>query len=75
MAAAQEQEMKALTQQMRAKVVEAEAEVPAALAEALRVGKLGVIDYYQLQNLQADTQMRENIGGPAPKSESGSDRK
>jgi uncharacterized protein YqfA (UPF0365 family) len=63
MAIAQEQEMKALVGQMRAKVIEAEAEVPKALADALREGRLGVIDYYQLQNLQADTRMRESISG------------
>jgi len=62
LAIAREQEMKAYTQEMRAKVVEAEAEVPRALAQALREGKLGVIDYYSLQNLQADTQMRKRLG-------------
>lgn len=61
MAVAKEQEMKASVQEMRAKVVEAEAEVPKAFADALRNGKLGVMDYYQLQNVQADTQMRESI--------------
>ncbi|WP_425415772.1 flotillin-like protein FloA [Orenia metallireducens] len=61
MAVAQEQEMKARVQEMRAKVVEAEAEVPKAMAEALRSGKIGVMDYMNLQNLKADTQMRENI--------------
>jgi uncharacterized protein YqfA (UPF0365 family) len=61
MAVAREQEMKALTQEMRAKVVEAEAEIPKAIAEALRQGKLGVFDYYQLKNIQADTTMRESI--------------
>lgn len=61
MAVAREQEMKALVQEMRAKVVEAEAEVPRAMAEALRSGKMGVMDYYGMQNLQADTQMRESI--------------
>lgn len=50
-------------QEMRAYVVEAEAEVPKALAQALREGKLGVMDYYELQNLKADTDMRETIGG------------
>ena len=58
LAIAREQEMKAYTQEMRAKVVEAEAEIPKALAYALREGKLGVLDYYSLQNLQADTRMR-----------------
>ncbi|MGE5676423.1 MAG: flotillin-like protein FloA [Pseudomonadota bacterium] len=61
MAVAKEQEMKAAVQEMRAKVVEAEAEVPKAFADALRTGKLGVMDYYQLQNVQADTQMRDAI--------------
>ncbi len=69
MAIAKEQEMIALVQQMRSKVVEAEAEVPKAVADALREGKLGVIDYYQLQNLQSDTKMRESIGTP-PRPES-----
>lgn len=62
-AQAREQEMKASVQEMRAHVVEAEAEVPKALADALREGKLGVMDYYNMQNIMADTQMRENIGG------------
>lgn len=61
MAVAKEQEMKASVQEMRAKVVEAEAEVPKALAEALKTGKMGVMDYYNLQNIQADTQMRDSI--------------
>jgi uncharacterized protein YqfA (UPF0365 family) len=61
MAVALEQEMKATVQEMRAKVVEAESEVPRALATALKEGKLGVLDYYQLQNILADTQMREGF--------------
>ena len=61
MAVAGEQEMKAKTQEMRAKVVEAEAEVPMAMAQALRDGKLGVMDYYNLQNVISDTKMREAI--------------
>ncbi len=61
MAVAKEQEMKAYTQEMEAKVVEAQSEVPHAFAEALRNGKLGVVDYYKLKNLQADTEMRESI--------------
>ncbi|MDD3655854.1 MAG: flotillin-like protein FloA [Atribacterota bacterium] len=61
MAVAREQEMKAAVQEMRAKVVEAEAEVPKALAQALREGKLGVMDYYNMQNIQSDTQMRGTI--------------
>ena len=63
MAIATEQEMKAHTQEMRAKVVEAEAEVPRALAEAFRSGRLGIMDYYQMQNIQADTAMRMAISG------------
>ena len=54
--------MKAKVQEMRAKVVEAEAQVPQAIAVALREGKLGVLDFYQLENIKADTKMRENIG-------------
>ncbi len=61
MAVAKEQEMKAAVQEMRAKVVEAEAEVPKAMAAALREGKLGVLDYYNMRNIIADTQMRESI--------------
>ena len=63
MAVAHEQEMKASVQEMRAKVVEAEAEVPRAMAAALRDGKLGVMDYYNMQNVQSDTRMREAIAG------------
>ena len=65
MAVAQEQEMKAKVQEMRALVVQSEAEVPHAMAEALRSGKLGVMDYYQMQNTIADTSMRESIGKAA----------
>jgi uncharacterized protein YqfA (UPF0365 family) len=61
MAVAREQEMKASVQEMRAKVVDAEAEVPLALASALKEGRLGVMDYYNLQNVIADTRMRDNI--------------
>jgi len=61
MAIAQEQEMKARVQEMRAKVVEAEAEVPKAIAEAFRSGRLGVMDYYSLKNIQSDTEMRTSI--------------
>ncbi len=69
MAVAHEQEMKASVQEMRAKVVEAEAQVPLAMAEALKSGKLGVMDYYQMQNTIADTEMRNGIAqaaAPAP---------
>ena len=70
-AVAREQEMRAAVQEQRAKVVEAEAEVPKALAEALRSGNMGVMDYYGLRNLQADTRMRESVGreGEAPEKE------
>ena len=61
MAVAREQEMKAYTQEMEAKVVEAQAEVPHAMAEALKDGKLGVMDYYNLMNVQSDTEMRNAI--------------
>lgn len=61
MAVAREQEMRAFVEEMRAKVVEAEAEVPRAMADALREGKLGVMDYYNMQNIIADTRMRDNI--------------
>ena len=53
--------MKASVQEMRARVVEAEAEVPKAMAAALREGKLGVMDYYQMKNVEADTNMRDSI--------------
>lgn len=71
MAVAEEQEMKAETQRMRAKVVASEAEVPLALAQALKDGKLGVMDYYNMQNTIADTTMRDSIsrgqqGGSTP---------
>jgi uncharacterized protein YqfA (UPF0365 family) len=62
MAVAKEQEMKARVEEMRAKVVESEAQVPLAMAEALREGNLGVMDYMNLQNITADTDMRDSIG-------------
>ncbi|AGX05567.1 MULTISPECIES: flotillin-like protein FloA [Bacillaceae] len=62
MAVAQEQEMKAKVEEMRAKVVEAEAKVPLAMSEALRSGNLGVMDYMNIQNISADTDMRGSIG-------------
>lgn len=62
MAFAAEQEMKARVQEMRAKVVEAESKVPLAMAEAFRSGNLGIMDYYRMKNIEADTQMREQIG-------------
>ena len=61
MAVALEQEMKAKAQEARAKVIEAETEIPLAMAEAFRTGNLGVMDYYKMKNIQADTQMREEI--------------
>jgi len=63
MAVALEQEMIAKAQESRAKVIEAEAEVPKALADAFRSGNLGVMDYYKFNNIQADTRMRDTIGG------------
>jgi uncharacterized protein YqfA (UPF0365 family) len=63
MAVAVEQEMKAKTQEARSKLVEAEAQVPQAIAEAFRSGNLGIMDYYRMKNLQADTDMRESISG------------
>jgi uncharacterized protein YqfA (UPF0365 family) len=63
LAVASEQEMKARTQEMRAKVVEAEAQIPMAMAEAFRNGRLGVMDYYRMQNIQSDTHMRQSIAG------------
>ena len=63
MAVALEQEMKAKIHENRAKVILAEAEVPKALAQAFRDGNLGVMDYYSLRNIQADTQMRSSISG------------
>src|SRR3989339_461199 len=64
MAFAQEQEMRARVQEMRAKVVEAEAQVPLAMAEAFRNGNLGGMDYYKMQNISADTKMRDQIASP-----------
>ena len=63
-AVALEQEMKARVQEMQAKVVAAQAEVPLAMAEAFRAGKLGVMDYYRMENVQADTSMRKSISNP-----------
>ena len=64
-AVALEQEMKAKTQQMQAVLIAAEAEVPKAMADAIKEGKLGVMDYYKIQNLNADTSMRKAIAGEA----------
>ena len=64
MAVASEQEMKAKAQEARAKVIEAEAEVPKAMADAFRSGNMGIMDYYRMKNIQADTDMRESISKP-----------
>ncbi len=66
-AVASEQEMKALAQEARAKVIEAEAQIPMAIADAFRSGNLGIMDYYKMQNIKADTTMRENIVNPPKK--------
>ncbi len=63
MAVSLEQEMLAKVQEMRARVVEAEAQIPMAMAEAFRSGNMGIMDYYKMKNIQADTGMRESIGG------------
>src|SRR5699024_3777679 len=72
-AVAEEQEISARVEEMRARVVEAEAEVPQALAEALRSGKMGVMDYMNYQNINADTNMRDTIGGDSKKGDSKKD--
>jgi len=64
MAVASEQEMIAKAQEARAKVIEAEVKVPLAIAEAFKVGNLGIMDYYKFQNIQADTSMRDSIAKP-----------
>ncbi len=64
MAIALEQEMKAKAQEARAKVIQAEAEVPIAMAEAFRNGNLGIMDYYRMENIKADTDMRDSIAKP-----------
>ncbi len=63
MAVAHEQEMVAKAQEARAKVIEAEAEIPKAMADAFKTGNLGIMDYYKMQNIQSDTDMRESIAG------------
>jgi uncharacterized protein YqfA (UPF0365 family) len=70
MAVAKEQEMKALTQEMQARVVEAEAELPKAMAQAFREGNLGIMDYFNFRNIQADTKMRDSISGTGPEKKS-----
>ncbi|MBP3671232.1 MAG: flotillin-like protein FloA [Bacteroidaceae bacterium] len=69
MAIALEQEMKAKAQEARAKVIEAEADVPRAMADAFRNGNLGIMDYYKMKNIEADTSMRESIAKPTTKPE------
>ncbi len=64
MAVALEQEMKAKAEEARANVIQAEAEVPKAMAEAFRSGNLGIMDYYRMKNIQADTDMRSSIARP-----------
>jgi uncharacterized protein YqfA (UPF0365 family) len=63
MAVALEQEMRAKAQEARAKVIEAEAEIPRSISEAFRAGNLGIMDYYKMKNVQADTSMRDSIAG------------
>lgn len=75
MAVAKEQEMKALAQEMKAKVIEAEANIPQAMAEAFRSGNLGIMDYYKMRNIEADTQMRESISKPEDSKKKRSDDK
>jgi uncharacterized protein YqfA (UPF0365 family) len=65
MAVAAEQEMRARTQEMQAKLVESQAQIPLAISQALKEGKLGVMDYLRMQNLMADTSMRESLSGDA----------
>jgi uncharacterized protein YqfA (UPF0365 family) len=69
MAVAAEQEMRARVQEMQAKVIEAQAEVPLAIAGAFKVGNLGVMDFYRMQNILADTSMRESIAGDEDRDE------
>ncbi|MCC7303195.1 MAG: flotillin-like protein FloA [Bacteroidia bacterium] len=64
MAVAYEQEMRAKAQEAKAKVIEAEAQIPLAMAEAFRSGNMGIMDYYKMQNIQADTNMRDSIAKP-----------
>jgi uncharacterized protein YqfA (UPF0365 family) len=63
-AVALEQEMRAKVQEMQAKVIEAQAQVPLAIAEAFRAGRLGIMDYYRMENISSDTSMRKSIAGP-----------
>lgn len=72
MAVALEQEMKAKAQEARANVIQAEADIPKAIAEAFTKGNLGIMDYYKMQNVQADTEMRQAISGSGSQSSTGS---
>ena len=72
MAVAQEHEMIAKAQEAKAKVIEAEAEIPMAIAEAFKNGNLGIMDYYKNKNVKADTKMRDSIGGGDGKDKKGS---
>ena len=67
MAVASEQEMKSKAQEARAQVILAESEIPKAIADAFRSGNLGIMDYYKMQNIQADTDMRDSISKPGTK--------
>jgi uncharacterized protein YqfA (UPF0365 family) len=67
MAVALEQEMKAKAQEARAKVIEAEVEIPLAMAHAFKSGNLGIMDYYKMKNIEADTSMRDSIAGTSDK--------
>lgn len=67
MAVAVEQEMKAKSQEARAKVIEAEAQIPLAMAEAFKSGNMGIMDYYKMKNIQADTTMRDSLGSNTKK--------
>jgi uncharacterized protein YqfA (UPF0365 family) len=69
MAVATEQEMKAKIREMEAKLVDAEAEIPMAISESLANGNLGIMDYYKMKNIMADTDMRQSIAGPANKTQ------
>ena len=71
MAIAYEQEMRAKIREMEAKVVEAEAQVPQAISDALNSGRLGIMDYYNMKNIMADTDMRHSIAHPASSKQQG----
>jgi uncharacterized protein YqfA (UPF0365 family) len=75
MAVANEQEMKAKAQEARANVIQAEAEIPKAIAESFRSGNLGIMDYYKFENIKADTKMRESISTPPDPSSKPKDKK